>query len=142
MLIHAAHAGLLKVGGKYKTEAGSFPADVAVSVMQADAALQLRSELRDGGTVLVAVLSATTVGPLRASAVLQAPGWAAAVRVRCRQTLLSGPAERPLTGCSAVLQVPVEVTAQVMSASKGTPALRPNVFLDKQSAEAETDLDA
>ena len=29
-----------------------------------------------------------------------------------------------------------------MAASKGTPALRPNVFLVEQSAEAETDLDA
>ena len=101
MLTHAARAGLLKVGGKYKTEAASFPADVAVSMVQADAALQLRTELRDGGAVLVAVLSATTVGPFRASAVLQAPGWAAAVRAKCRRTLLSGPAELQLTGCSA-----------------------------------------
>ena len=111
-------------------------------MMQADAALQLHTELRDGGAVLVAVLSATTVGPFRASAVLQAPGWAAAVRAKCRQTLFSGPAEFQLTGCSGVLQVPVEITAQVMSASKGTPALRPDVFLVEQSAEAETDLDA
>lgn len=142
MLIHAAHAGLLKVGGKYKTDAASFPGGVAVSMTQGDAALQLYTELRDGGAVLVAVLSATTVGPFRASAVLQAPGWAAAVRAACRQTLFSEPAALPPTGCTAVLQVPVEVTAQVMSASKGTPALRPHVFLVEQSAEAETDLDA
>ena len=87
-LIHAAHAGLLKVGGKYKTEVARFPADVAVGMTQAAAPLHLYTELRDGDAVLVAVLFATTLGHFRAGAVLRAPGWAAAVcRVRASPVL-------------------------------------------------------
>ena len=39
-------------------------------------------------------------------------------------------------------QVPVVVTATVMAPSKGTPALKPDVYLVDLSAEADTDLES
>ncbi len=130
------------MGGLYRT-AARLQGAAAIAVPPADPALQLTAERRDGATAVVAVLRAAATGPFCADARLSVAGAAEQV---CRSGRLSL-ARRACTRMrqrSAAAQVAVRVSANVMPASKGTPALRPDVFVvaEQGGGAADTDLDA
>jgi len=132
----------LKVGGLYRT-AARLQGAAAIAVPPADPALQLTAERRDGGTAIVAVLRAAATGPFSADARLFVADSAEQVRQSGRFSWRVWHASGRMCQRSAAAQVAVRVSANVMPASKGTPALRPDVFVvAEEGGAADTDLDA